>query len=51
MARYRRQVFLGIAVASAVLTPSADWITMLALTLALYVLFESCIWLAKLFKR
>jgi sec-independent protein translocase protein TatC len=51
MGRYRRQVFLGIAVASAVLTPSADWITMLALTMALYVLFESCIWLAKLFKR
>jgi sec-independent protein translocase protein TatC len=51
MGKYRRQVFLGIAVASAVLTPSADWITMLALTLSLYVMYEACIWLAKLFKR
>ncbi len=51
MAQHRRQVFLGIAVASAVLTPSADWITMLALTVSLYVMYEACIWLAKLFKR
>lgn len=51
MARQRRQVFLGIAVASAVLTPSADWLTMLALTVALYVLYESCIWLSRLLRR
>jgi sec-independent protein translocase protein TatC len=51
MAKYRRQVFLGIAFASAALTPSADWFTMLALTIALYVLFEACIWLSRLFKR
>lgn len=51
MARYRRQVFLGISVAAAVLTPSADWITMLALSLSLYVMYEACIWLSRLFKR
>lgn len=51
MAKYRRHVFIGIAIASALLTPSADWITMLALTAAMYVLFEACIWLSRLLKR
>jgi sec-independent protein translocase protein TatC len=51
MARYRRQVFMGIALASAVLTPSVDWITMMALTAAMYVLYESCIWLSRLLRR
>lgn len=51
MAQYRRHVFLGIAVASALLTPSVDWFTMIALTLALYVLYEACIWISKLLKR
>ncbi len=51
MARYRRQVFMGIALASAVLTPSVDWITMTVLTAALYILYEACIWLSRLFRR
>jgi sec-independent protein translocase protein TatC len=51
MAKYRRHVFMGIAVASAVLTPSVDWFTMTALTAALYVLYEGCIWLARLIRR
>lgn len=51
MAKYRRHVFLGIALASALLTPSVDWFTMTAMTAALYVLYEACIWLARLFKR
>ena len=51
MARFRRHVFMGIALASALLTPSVDWITMLALTGALYVLYESCIWLSRLLRR
>jgi sec-independent protein translocase protein TatC len=51
MGRYRRQVFMGIALASALLTPSVDWITMIALTVAMYVLYESCIWLSRLLKR
>jgi sec-independent protein translocase protein TatC len=51
MARHRRHVFLAIAVASAVLTPSVDWFTMSALTVAMYVLFELCIWLSRLLRR
>ncbi|MEX2394217.1 MAG: twin-arginine translocase subunit TatC [Actinomycetota bacterium] len=51
LAKYRRHVFMGIAVAAAVLTPSVDWITMLVLTVAMYVLYESCIWLSRLFRR
>jgi sec-independent protein translocase protein TatC len=51
MARFRRHVFMGIALASAVLTPSVDWITMIALTVAMYVLYESCIWLSRLLRR
>ncbi len=51
MARFRRHVFMGIAFASALLTPSVDWITMIALTVAMYVLYESCIWLSRLLKR
>jgi sec-independent protein translocase protein TatC len=51
MARYRRHVFMGIAVASALLTPSVDWFTMTTLTVALYVLYESCIWLTRLLRR
>ena len=51
MARYRRHVFMGIAVSAAILTPSVDWFTMTALTAALYVLYEGCIWLARLLRR
>lgn len=51
MAKHRRPVFLGIALASAVLTPSVDWFTMLALTVAMYVLFEMCIWISRLLRR
>ena len=51
MAKHRRSVFMVIAVASAVLTPSVDWFTMLALTAAMYVLFEACIWLSRLLRR
>lgn len=51
MARYRRHVFMGIALASALLTPSVDWITMTVLTAALYVLYEASIWLSRLVRR
>ena len=51
MAKHRRHVFLGIALASAVLTPSVDWFTMLALTVAMYFLFETCIWVSRLLRR
>ena len=44
-------LFMGLAVASAVLTPSVDWFTMTALTVALYILYEACIWLTRLMRR
>jgi sec-independent protein translocase protein TatC len=51
MASARRHVFLGIAVVVAVATPSVDFYTMTVLTIALYVLYEMCIWLSRLLKR
>ena len=51
MAKHRRHVFMGIALASAVLTPSVDWFTMSALTVAMYLLFETCIWVSRLLRR
>ncbi len=51
MARYRRHVFMGIAVASAFLTPSVDWLTMSVLTASMYLLYEACIWLTRLLRR
>lgn len=51
MAKYRRHVFMGIAVVVAVATPSVDFYTMLVLTAALYILFEGCIWLSRALKR
>lgn len=51
MAKYRRHVFMGIALLAAILTPSVDWLTMSALTAALYVLYEACIWLSRLVRR
>jgi sec-independent protein translocase protein TatC len=51
MARYRRHVFMGIAVVVAVATPSVDWFTMTVLTIALYVLYEASIWVSRLLRR
>jgi sec-independent protein translocase protein TatC len=51
MARYRRHVFLGIALVVAFLTPSVDWFSMTVLTVAMYVLYEACIWISKLIRR
>ena len=51
MARYRRHVFMGIAVVVAVVTPTVDWFTMTVLTVALYVLFEATIWVSRLLRR
>lgn len=51
MAKYRRQVFVGIAVVVAFATPSVDVYSMTVLTAALYVLYEACIWLSRLLKR
>lgn len=51
MARYRRHVVIVIAVVVAVATPSVDLYTMVVLTVAMYVLYEACIWLSRLLKR
>jgi sec-independent protein translocase protein TatC len=51
MAKYRRHAFMLLAIASAVLTPTVDWFTMTALTVALYILYEACIWLTRLLRR
>jgi sec-independent protein translocase protein TatC len=51
MARFRRHVFVGIAVVVAVATPSVDLYTMTVLTAAMYILYEACIWLSRLLKR
>jgi len=51
MAKYRRHVFMGIAVFVAVATPTVDWFTMTVLTIALYVLYEASIWVSKLLRR
>jgi sec-independent protein translocase protein TatC len=51
MRRYRRQVVLGLAIFAAVITPSPDPISMLALLIPLYVFYEGAIIVSRLMKR
>jgi sec-independent protein translocase protein TatC len=51
MRSWRRGMVVGIAVASAVLTPSQDPFTFLAMALPLYGLYEGCIVLARVRER
>ena len=51
MRRWRRGMIVGIAVASAVLTPSSDPFTFMAMALPLYGLYEACIVIARLRER
>jgi len=51
MRRWRRGMIVGIAVASAVLTPSQDPFTFMAMALPLYGLYEICILIARLRDR
>ena len=51
MRRYRRQVVLGLAIFAAVITPSPDPISMLALLIPLYVFYEGAIIVSRLLKR
>lgn len=51
MRRYRRQVVLGLAIFAAVITPSADPISMLALLIPLYLFYEGAIIVSRLLKR
>jgi sec-independent protein translocase protein TatC len=49
--KYRRQVILGLAIFAAVITPSPDPISMLALLVPLYVFYEGAIIVSRLLKR
>ncbi len=51
MRRWRRGTVIGIAVASAVITPSQDPVTFLAMAVPLYLLYEVCILVARLHER
>ncbi len=49
--QYRRHAIVGIAIASAVLTPTADIFTMLFMVVPLYLLFEISVALAGVIER
>ena len=51
MRAWRRGMVVGIAVAAAVLTPSQDPFTFMAMALPLYALYEGCIVIARLRER
>jgi sec-independent protein translocase protein TatC len=51
MRKYRRQVVLGLAIFAAVITPSPDPISMLALLIPLYLFYEGAIIVSRLLKR
>ena len=51
MRSWRRGMILGIAVAAAVLTPSQDPFTFMAMALPLYLLYEGCIVIARTRER
>lgn len=51
MRSWRRGMVVGIAVASALLTPSQDPFTFMAMALPLYVLYEGCILIARVRER
>jgi sec-independent protein translocase protein TatC len=51
MRNYRRQVILALAIFAAVITPSPDPISMLALLIPLYVFYEGAIIVSRLLKR
>jgi sec-independent protein translocase protein TatC len=51
MRKYRRQVILGLAIFAAVITPSPDPISMLALLIPLYFFYEGAILVSRLLKR
>ena len=51
MRSWRRGMVVGIAVASAVLTPSQDPFTFMAMALPLYALYEGCIVIGRLRER
>lgn len=52
MSRTRSYAVLGIVVAAAVITPTGDMITLSMMAIPMYLLYEICIWLARIdYKR
>ena len=51
MRKYRRYVILGLSIFSAVITPSPDPISMLALLIPLYLFYEGAILVSRLIRR
>ena len=51
MARTRPYAIVLIFILAAVITPTPDILTMLAMGMPMYVLYESCIWIAWFMKR
>jgi sec-independent protein translocase protein TatC len=51
LARFRRYAIVGISVVVAVITPSADPISMLALMVPMVVFYEASIWIGRLVLR
>lgn len=47
LARRRREVFVLVLIASAIITPTVDPFSMMAMAVPLYVLFEISIWIAR----
>ena len=51
LARYRRYSILGIAIFAAVITPSSDPYTMLAMMIPMYLFYEASIIIGRFLKR
>ncbi len=51
MARTRPYAFVLIFVLAAVITPTPDMLSMMAMGLPMYLLYESCIWIAWFMQR
>ena len=51
LARYRREVIVGVFVLAAVITPSVDFVTQTLLAVPLIILFELGLWTARRLRR
>jgi sec-independent protein translocase protein TatC len=51
LAQYRRHAMVGIMIVVAVITPSGDPFTLLALSIPMYIFYEASIHIGKLMRR
>ena len=49
--KWRRFAFLGIAIFAAIITPSSDSYTMLAMTIPMWLFYEAAIIIGRLMKK